>query len=55
MRFLQSFLRDARGATAVEYGLILGIICLVVIVAFGVLTDSLTAMLGMIANKLTTP
>jgi pilus assembly protein Flp/PilA len=55
MRLLQSFLRDIRGATAVEYALLLGLICMVMIVSFGTLTNSLTNMFGLIQNKVETP
>jgi pilus assembly protein Flp/PilA len=55
MRLLQSFLRDKQGATAVEYGLIVGIICTVLILSFGALTNSLTDMFGFIQSKVDTP
>ncbi|RWX74365.1 Flp family type IVb pilin [Neorhizobium lilium] len=55
MRLLQSFLRDTQGATAVEYGLVLGLICMVMIVAFGTLTNTLTDLFGLIQSKLDTP
>ena len=33
MSFLKAFLRDERGATAIEYGLLAGLLALVIIVA----------------------
>lgn len=55
MRLLYSFLRARQGATAVEYGLIVGIICMVMIVGFGIFTNSLSDMFGLIQSKVETP
>ncbi|KQZ80835.1 pilus assembly protein PilA [Mesorhizobium sp. Root157] len=40
-RLLQEFLSDDRGATAIEYGLIVAVLSLVIIAGVGVAADSL--------------
>ncbi len=55
MRVLQCFLRDTQGATAVEYGLIVSIICMMMIVGFGMFTESLSNMFGYIQTKIEKP
>lgn len=55
MRILQSFLRDTQGATAVEYGLIAALICMIMIVGFGMFTNALTDVFGFIQSKIDTP
>jgi pilus assembly protein Flp/PilA len=48
--------RDEKGATAVEYGLMVGLIAVVIIGAVATLGDNLLAMFTSIAGKLkTTP
>lgn len=55
MRLLQSFLRDTRGATAIEYGLIAGLIAMTMIVGFGMFTNALNDVFAFIQSKLDTP
>lgn len=54
LKKIQTFLRDEEGATAVEYGLILGIIALVIVVAFAGASGSLTSIFGQITAALGT-
>jgi pilus assembly protein Flp/PilA len=44
-------LRDDRGATAIEYGLIVSLIVMVMIGAFQGIADKSTGMWGVISNK----
>lgn len=46
------FARDDSGATAIEYGLIAGLIAVVLIVAIGLAGDSLDGMFTYIAGEL---
>ncbi|WP_117196111.1 Flp family type IVb pilin [Rhizobium terrae] len=55
MRFLRSFLRDERGATAVEYGLIVAVLSLAMIAGFGQFTGALNDMFGFIGTKIDNP
>ena len=43
---LLQFLRDETGATAIEYGLLAGLIAVALLGAFALLGDSLTALFG---------
>lgn len=52
LKKIQTFLRDEEGATAVEYGLILGIIALVIVAAFGGASGALGAIFGSITGAL---
>ena len=45
--------KDEKGATAVEYGLMVGLIAVVIITAVTALGDNLDAMFTDIANELT--
>ena len=45
--------RDERGATAVEYGLLVGLIAVVIIAAVTLLGTNLNAMFEKVASKLT--
>lgn len=47
-----SVLRDEAGATAIEYGLIVSIIALVIITAWGLLGDPLVAAFTQVADAL---
>lgn len=49
------FKRDENGATAIEYGLIAGLIAVAIIVAVGVIGDDLNTTFETIHTKLTTP
>ena len=47
---IRSFLRDESGATALEYGLIAGILCVGVVGFVGVLGDTAVLMYTMVAD-----
>ena len=47
--------REEKGATAVEYGLMVGLIAVVIIVAVTALGDNLSSMFDGIANELEAP
>jgi pilus assembly protein Flp/PilA len=47
--------RDDRGATAVEYGLMVGLIALVIIAAVVLLGNNLNSIFGKAASSITTP
>jgi pilus assembly protein Flp/PilA len=51
MKLLRAFLADKSGATAIEYGLIAGLMCIALIAGFGAFTNNLTAMFNLLANK----
>ena len=46
MTFLRRFLRDQKGATAIEYGLIVAVLSLAIIAGFNVFAGQLQTMLG---------
>ena len=52
LKKIQMFLRDEEGATAVEYGLILGIVALVIVAAFGGASTSLSTIFSGIKGAL---
>ena len=52
-RFVEKFVRDESGATAIEYGLIAAGIAVAIIAAVGLLGDSLANMFGDIGDELT--
>ena len=49
---LTAVMRDEAGVTALEYGLIMGIIALVILSAYGRLTTNLNSMFNSIAGHL---
>ena len=52
MTFVRQFLRDERGATVVEYGLIAAVLSLAIVAGFSTLSDRLQSFLGVdIAGK----
>lgn len=53
--FLAQVLRDNRGATAVEYGLIVAMIVVVMIVALQSVATANTNMWQMVKDEITTP
>lgn len=55
MRLLRSFMRDMRGATAVEYGVIVAVLSLAMIAGFTTFSNALLDMLGFISGKVDTP
>ena len=50
-RFLKTLLRDRRGATAVEYGLILAVIVLVLLVSLIAVADVTTQLWQNVSTK----
>ncbi len=52
MSFLRSFLRDESGATAIEYGLIAGLVSVVIIGALTLLGNNLSSLFEQIATTL---
>ncbi len=48
---MQRFMRDEKGATAIEYGLIAGLIAVGLIVAFTVFGQSLQGLFGHVRDK----
>jgi pilus assembly protein Flp/PilA len=54
MNLLQSFLRDRRGATVVEYGLLVSILAVTLAAALGNYYDLMNNMFGNISLKLNT-
>lgn len=51
--FVTKFVRDESGATAIEYGLLAGLIAVVIIVGAGLLGTNLNTLFTNIANCLT--
>ncbi|MFM0596616.1 MULTISPECIES: Flp family type IVb pilin [Burkholderiaceae] len=54
-KFTQRFLRDNKGVTAIEYGLIAGLIVLVIAASVTTIGTNLQTVLGDIAAKITAP
>jgi len=52
-KFTQRFLRDNKGVTAIEYGLIAGLVVLVIATAVTNIGTDLSALLGAVATKIT--
>ncbi len=52
MRMLSNFLRDESGVTAIEYGLIAGLVGVVIIGAVTAAGGNLNAVFSMVCNKL---
>ena len=52
---IRKFARDEEGATAVEYGMIVGLISVLIIASVGEIGDTLAIMFGKISTCLTTP
>ena len=52
MQLFKNFLRNESGATAIEYGLIAGLIAVVIIVAVTAVGTSLTATFNSVASAL---
>lgn len=55
MNRLNFLVRDEKGATAIEYGLIAGLIAVVIIAAVGLIGTDLKGMFEYISNELTPP
>jgi pilus assembly protein Flp/PilA len=52
MRQLFKMLRDCKGSTAIEYGLIGGLIAVAIILGFGAITENLGKIFDIIYNAL---
>ncbi len=46
LTFIKEFLKDEEGASAVEYGLIIGLIAVALIIVLGLLGDGLNTLFG---------
>ena len=55
MEQLKKFFREEEGATAVEYGLMVALIAVVIIIAVGILGNNLSLLFNYVAGKITTP
>ena len=51
-KFVNQFLRDESGATAIEYGLIAALIAVAMITVLGTVSTNLNATFTKVANKL---
>ena len=51
-KFIAKFRKDENGATAIEYGLIAGLIAVVIITALTLVGEDLTNMFNNVANSL---
>lgn len=51
-KFTQRFLRDNKGVTAIEYGLIAGLVALGIVIGVGQMTGGLNAAFAAIATLL---
>ena len=49
---IKSFIKDEEGQSAVEYALVIGIIVLGLVAAFGVLSGSITNLINTAANAI---
>jgi pilus assembly protein Flp/PilA len=54
-KFTQRFLRDNQGVTAIEYGLIAGLVVLVIATSVTSLGTSLSTVLTAVAGKIVVP
>lgn len=55
MNFIKNFLRDEEGATAIEYGLLAGLISVVIITAVTLVGTNLSALFNAIGLELAKP
>ena len=53
--FIKRLLRDNRGATAIEYGLIIALIVIAIIVAMQSLATQTTILWGRVSDNITNP
>jgi len=53
--FIKRLLRDDRGATAIEYGLIVALIVIAIMVAMQSLASQTTILWGYVSEKVTNP
>ncbi|CAE6738744.1 hypothetical protein R69619_02373 [Paraburkholderia nemoris] len=54
-KFTQRFLRDNKGVTAIEYGLIAGLVVLVIAGSVTLIGTNLNTVLGDVANLIVAP
>jgi pilus assembly protein Flp/PilA len=54
MNLLQRLIKDESGATAIEYGLIAGLVAVAIIAALGTLGDSLNTLFSGVASTVST-
>lgn len=52
MKFFRNMLKDSKGATAIEYGLIAALIAVAAITAMGTVGNKLTNTFDNVSNKL---
>ncbi|RDK03576.1 Flp family type IVb pilin [Paraburkholderia lacunae] len=52
---IKRFLRDDKGVTAIEYGLIAGLVVLVIAASVGTIGTNLKSVLDSLGTKITTP
>ena len=55
MERLIKFFKEEEGATAVEYGLMVGLIAVVIIAAVSILGNNLSTFFDYVSQKITTP
>ena len=55
MQFLRHLLASQRGGTAIEYGLIVALIVITMIVTFSQLANTTVGMWGTVSNKVQNP
>jgi pilus assembly protein Flp/PilA len=53
-KFTQRFLNDNKGVTAIEYGLIAGLVVLVIATAVGSVGSNISAVMNKVASLITT-
>lgn len=54
LAFLRRYLRENRGATVIEYGLIAALVSVAAISALGAMGESLDALFTLVSSELTT-
>jgi len=54
MKLVRQFIRNASGATAIEYGLVAGLIAVTIMVGAGTLGNNIGSKFNQIANKIGT-
>jgi pilus assembly protein Flp/PilA len=53
MRFMRNIVRNTKGATAIEYGLILALVCLAMMGALVALAEGTSSMWGGVSTSIT--
>ena len=51
LTYIKEFLKDEEGASAVEYGLIIGLIAVALIIVLGLLGDGLNTLFGAASDE----